>query len=304
MNNNETNPVDKYLSKDITYQPIKAKLITHSISPTGVELYTMVVEQPKMLNAEVNTHRAFSRNGSSSRAINMDSVLDSVVNNPFIPRDVRLNAKGMQGYESLPSEDYYEFIKDVIKLRDYTVATVKKWKKDYNIHKQTINRYLEPFMMQKFLITTTEIAGWERLRTARDAQPEIRILAKLMMNEIKESIPKVVEYGEWHLPFIDNSKIEYTGPYPDEVFISAGSVASISYRKEVDIETAKNISKKLLTDRHMSPFESQATPLLPKLSDNKKFKPHHLAERLDGSIWGGNFRGWGQLRGIVDLDEH
>ena len=303
MNNNYNN-VDKYLSTNTPHHPIKAKLIAHSISPTGIELYTIVVEQPKILNAEVNTHRVFSRNGSSSRAINMDSVLDSVINNPFIPKDVRLNAKGMQGYEKLPFEDYYEFIRDVLKLRDHTVAVVKEWKEKYNIHKQTINRYLEPFMMQKFLISTTEIAGWERLRTAEDAQPEIRILAKLMMNEIKKSTPKPVGYGEWHLPFIDNSKIEYTGLYPDEALISAGRVASISYRKEADIEAAKNISKKLLKDRHMSPFESQATPLLPKLSDNKKFKPHHLAERLDGSIWGGNFRGWGQLRGIVDLDEH
>jgi hypothetical protein len=54
------------------------------------------------------------------------------------------------------------------------------------------------------VITVTEEAlkhfFWLRLH--KDAQPEIRALAKVMQAALQESEPTKLEYGEWHLPYV------------------------------------------------------------------------------------------------------
>jgi len=46
-----------------------AFILADSISPAGHRLTTFEIQLPKVLLAEYNTHRALSRNFSSSRAI-------------------------------------------------------------------------------------------------------------------------------------------------------------------------------------------------------------------------------------------
>jgi thymidylate synthase ThyX len=285
---------------------ITAKVIAHSISPTGDEIVTFEVEQPKMINAEVNTHRVFSRNGSSSRAIPVSSVIDQLSKGAYFPEDVRTNERGMQGFDQVSPSVDNEFLRDIRDLLSYTKDLAKKWseKDGMNIHKQHVTRYLEPFMMQKFLITSTEVKNWFNLRLHEMAQPEIRLLAEAMMEAFKASTPKPLAYGKWHLPYVDDYDKSFTDEYPDEALVSSGACAAISYRNLPAIKLAKKISAKLLADHHMSPFEHQATPLDPDSAlanaNAGPFNESHISIRLDGSLWGGNFRGWGQLRGIVE----
>lgn len=46
-----------------------AKILADSLSPDGVRLTTFKVTFPRIVLAEFNTHRMFSRNSASSRAI-------------------------------------------------------------------------------------------------------------------------------------------------------------------------------------------------------------------------------------------
>ena len=285
---------------------ITAKVIAHSISPLGDEIVTFEVEQPKFLNAEVNTHRVFSRNGSSSRAIPVSSVIEQLNKTAYFPEDIRTNERGMQGFTSVSDAVKDEFVEDLHSLLAFTRKLATKWsdKDGMNIHKQHVTRYLEPFMMQKFLITSTEVKNWFNLRMHEMAQPEIRLLAEAMMEAFKVSTPKPLAYGEWHLPYVESYDKEFEGEYPDEALISSGACAAISYRNLPAIKLAKKISAKLLADHHMSPFEHQATPLDPNSAlanaNAGPFNESHISIRLDGSLWGGNFHGWGQLRGIVE----
>ena len=287
--------------------PITAKVVAHSKCPEGPEIVTFEVEQPKFLNAEVNTHRMFSRNGSSSRAIPTAQIIEQIKNSPYIPFDVRANEKGMQGFEQVSPEIYEDFKEELqtLLLQLTEFARDASAKEGLNIHKQHISRYLEPFMMQKFLITTTELDNWFALRDHDAAQPEIRDLAKKMRIALEASSPIHIDYNEWHCPYFqDVPKNLEDGRFPEELLISAGCAAAVSYRNKPDPTKAIAIADKLLESGHMSPFEHIATPLDPKMclgdASNSPFADSHISIRLDGSLWGANFRGWGQLRGILE----
>ena len=64
---------------------IKAEIVAHSLSPQGDELISVLCTFPRIILAEVNTHRMLSKNTSSSRAIPFKKMVESVQNNPFIP---------------------------------------------------------------------------------------------------------------------------------------------------------------------------------------------------------------------------
>ena len=49
--------------------PYSARILLDSLSPSGARLTTMEVRYPRFIHSEMMTHRVFSRNAASSRAI-------------------------------------------------------------------------------------------------------------------------------------------------------------------------------------------------------------------------------------------
>jgi len=81
---------------------LDSKLILASKnSMTGVWLYTFVLVYPRIILAEVNTHRMLSRNTASSRAIPSEKQRQRVYENPFVPISIGQNRRGMQAGEEL-----------------------------------------------------------------------------------------------------------------------------------------------------------------------------------------------------------
>lgn len=78
-----------------------AKVVAHSKGPNGDELITIVGTFPRIILAEVNTHRMLSKNTSSSRAIPFFKMVKSISDNPFIPYAFQKHHSGMQGTEYL-----------------------------------------------------------------------------------------------------------------------------------------------------------------------------------------------------------
>lgn len=76
---------------------IKAEIVAHSLSPQGEELMSVLGTFPRIILAEVNTHRMLSKNTSSSRAIPYSKMVKEVRENPFIPIAWQKNHPGMQG---------------------------------------------------------------------------------------------------------------------------------------------------------------------------------------------------------------
>src|SRR5574344_280154 len=78
---------------------IEAKIIADSISPQGDRITTYLLTFPRFILSELNTHRMFSKNTASSRAIPFETMVKMVEEDPFIPIAWQKDHKGMQGTE-------------------------------------------------------------------------------------------------------------------------------------------------------------------------------------------------------------
>lgn len=188
---------------------VSAKVIASSISEdTGARIDTLQVRYWRPIHGEVMTHRVFSRNASSSRAIPYASltVRDA---DTFIPR-FKKNKPGMQPGDYLSPEDQEKAERIWRDMADYCrKACAELAAKDgLNIHKQWVNRPMEWFGYIDVLITSTDWSNFDALRIHEDAQDEIRDLATLMKQVRDAAVPKSLKHGQWHLPYIDEEDID------------------------------------------------------------------------------------------------
>jgi hypothetical protein len=133
------------------------EILADSLSPQGHRLTTMKITFPRFILAEFNTHRMFSRNSASSRAIPFAKMVKTVEENPFIPIAWQKDHKGMQGSEYITDDNDYGAIacckEDWLKARDNAVVIAR----DLNylgVTKQLCNRLLEPFMWHTVIVTS------------------------------------------------------------------------------------------------------------------------------------------------------
>ena len=258
---------------------IHATMIADSISPAGVRLSTLAVRMPKQLVAQFNTHRAFSRNSASSRAVPVARVAQQVEVDPFEP-DLTIAGRGMVSTGEVDAATQAAFRDDCLALRDAASAFALKWSEVG--HKQNVNRYLEPWMYSTVLVSATE---WDNFFAQRDhieAQPEMRTVARAMRSAIALSIPRRVEIGDWHTPFVDDLD-RGALRLPDTLRVSVGRCARVSYlthdgRRDYAEDVALFTRMVQASPPHWSPLEHLATPTV----------------RPDTQS--GNFTGWTQLR--------
>lgn len=276
---------------------IKAEILLDSLNPVGDRLTTWLVTIPRWILAELNTHRMFSRNASSSRAIPVQKMIDSVMTNPAIPVFWGKNQPGMVAHEELDDVKLEHFrsvlqdgvrklvpmtarqaaLHDWLDARDNAVASVKKLL-DLGLHKQNANRLLEPWMHVTDLVSATNFENFFALRAHFDAQPEFRALAYHMLDLYQRNSPRRLREGEWHIPFGD--KMPKDADIDTQLKISAARCARLSYNSfdgDMDINKDFAIVNKLSKDGHWSPFE-------------------HQAQALGTSTQSGNFVGWKQYR--------
>ncbi len=205
-------------------------------------LITFEIEFHRFILPELNTHRVFSRNYQSSRAVPIEKLIDQVKNNPAMPIHWGLNQRGM-----VAENELNEYAKDMAVSRWIGAAADAAYHAEklakIGAHKQIVNRILEPFMWTRGVITATEDAfnSFFKLRCHPDAQPEIKALAELMRDEIKNSMPQSLVKDEWHLPYVDSVEGSM-----ENIMISTSCIAQVSYRALDDsVEKAKKIYKML-----------------------------------------------------------
>lgn len=306
---------------------ISAKILADSVNDSGDRITSFVLEYPRFIHSEVMTHRDFSRNSSSSRAIPQKRMLEMTEANLAMPVYFGKNKSGMQAVEEI--EDI-SLAQDVWTQSYGTVANLVKELGDLGLHKQLPNRLIEPFQMIKVVLTSTNFANFFNLRVHKDAQPEILMLAKKMLDAYKESIPSQLAVGEWHLPYVetkrsenpeetyyyitetDNSGTETDGfefekrlSLEEAIKISASSCASVSYRTEgMTLEKAGKIFDMLIKAEvvHSSPFEHIAKPI--NLAGCEVSNPDTWCEgvthmRRNGKLCSGNLVGWVQYRHLL-----
>jgi thymidylate synthase ThyX len=283
------------------------------MSPDGVRLTTLEVTFPRIVLAEFNTHRMFSRNSASSRAIPVEKMIQRVMDDPFVPVWWGKNQKGMQAAEELsdldpPDGDGLRFGSPRAKsklewlhARNNAVESVRSLQA-YDLHKQIANRLLEPWLWHTVIVTATEWANFFALRRHKDAQPEIRVAADMMWDAREASSPEALGDKVWHMPLVDPVEVTASwGQKPDWLDywkkVSVGRCTRVSYlthdgKRDPDEDVA--LCERIRKAGHMSPFEHVARPM--RLGD--PWFPFggggpvlHLKD-----AFAGNFRGWIQMR--------
>lgn len=291
-------------------------VIADSVSRTGSRLTSLELTFPRVVAAEMNTHKVLAKNAASSRARPPLKVLRDAWENPYVPNEIGVNQSGMVAGEALDEKalkgvqeqillhrdralvgafedllsvgrirnflgedsyanllvdgfqddpEKYELLEDLYRsiLNEYKLGNAPY--NFYNVHKQIVNRYLEPWLWHTVLVTGTQWDNFVALRTAPDADPAIRQCAEKVVESLNESSPQKKDSGEWHLPFIQDEDIaEVNGDIETLKRISAGRSARLSYlthHNERSIEKDIALSTRLYEDGHMSPFEHQARPL-------------------------------------------
>lgn len=283
---------------------ISAKIVADSISTQGVRITTMELNYHRFIHSEFMTHRVFSRNASSSRAIPVEKQIHQVLNTPAMPVHWGRNQSGMQARGEIEcptlAQDVWKYASELSVDRAYEL-------KDLDTHKQVVNRLLEPFQWIKVIVTATEWDNFFKLRLDSGAQPEIRELASHMKEAMNKSIPVELEAGEWHLPYITNE--QYTHMMVNEYSITDIIKCSVARCARVAMlnhdGSNPDITKDLLlydrlvgsTPEHASPTEHQACPM----PENVNFNTQGISH-LDkfGNYWSGNFRGFLQYRKILE----
>lgn len=273
---------------------IESKVICDSISEHGKRITTIQVKFHRFILPEFNTHRVFSRNFSSSRAIPTAKLLEQVRSDPAMPVYWGKNQPGMQAREELSLYDaegakvQWKHFAEVAAGHAESLAAL-------GVHKQIVNRLIEPFLWVNGIVTSTEWDNFFDLRCHPDAQPEIQALAYSMFHAREASTPILLESGQWHLPYISNhEKHGELSTHPDKYIlqkISAARCCRVSYLKhdgtnpsvKDDLDLYERLSKQVPI--HASPMEHQATP-----------------SKFTSKYWG-NFHEWWQFRKLIEYNK-
>lgn len=242
---------------------ISAKVICHSQAPNGEQLITMEVEFHRFILAEINTHRTLSRNYQSSRAVPVPKMIDQVRIDPAIPVHWGKNQRGMVAEGELDSTIGYT---QWLVASSYAADQAEKLHVS-GYHKQIVNRIIEPYIWTKGVITGT-LSAWEglfKLRCHKDAQPEFQALAYKIKEAIENSVPNMLNHGDYHLPYLPDD-VDYS--IEDAVKISCSCCGQVSYRvlddsleKAIKVYNMLNLPEKGVEKEdppHFSPAEHVA----------------------------------------------
>jgi len=232
-----------------------ATLVADSINPLGNRVTSFLLTYPRFIHSELMTHRAFSRNAASSRAIPIEKVIEQVRDNPAMPIRWGKNGKGMQDHGSFAGEQSKDAKVEWKQAANSAIKSALRLQ-SLGLHKQIVNRVLEPFVWMTTLVTATEWQNFFSLRVHKDAQPEFQHLAYIMLKTYLSSQPESKNWGEWHIPFGDRM----TGNLDEttKLKIATARAARTSYLTmdgKIDVEKDILLHDGLQKSGHWSPFE-------------------------------------------------
>lgn len=302
---------------------ISSKVVADSMH-NGIRLTTLELRYPRFIHSEFMTHRMFSRNASSSRAIPVEKMIKQVKTDLAMPIHWGKNQPGMQAKEENGWYDekiggwfdqpIWGELSPQGMWRDtaYRVVENVNGYNEAGYHKQIVNRLLEPFQFITVVVTATEWDNFFSLRLHPDAQPEIQELARVMRVSVDGIVSKWVPKDTWHLPYVDISDFSDEGDgaidWDTAIKCSVARCARVSYLNHdntiPDIQRDVELHDRLFESKHMSPFEHVATPMYQSNElGNVGWWRHerngitHSDKQLN--LWSGNFRGWIQYRQMI-----
>lgn len=356
----------KYVGEVDGANGIKVKLVAFSTNQEGQKIATFELEYPRAIHSEVRTHCMLDMNASSSRAIPMEFMRNHVRENLATPSVLTKNQAGMQGKEvhdgwvslGVIADVYHQTIKEVedyfgrynrdgeplnivdgsIQYSDFIEFwSLRSVSADHSIlersglHKQIVNRFLEPFQFIKTIVTATEWDNFFNLRFHPDADPTLVELANCMAHLYYTCEPEELSWKEWHTPYVSHcrdheGKMEYwTGHIGQSDFafhsrdeairISCCACAQVSYRKlDTSPEKVQRVYDLLINGGiiHGSAFSHVACPMVPPTEEdgnpdvviNDPLQPWNWQDGVTHvdrhqQLWSSKFKGWIQYRKLI-----
>jgi thymidylate synthase ThyX len=274
----------------------EAKVVEHSAAEHGAQMTTVQLRYPRYIHAELMTHRVFSRNASSSRAIPVAKMADRALAEMVEPIRYGRNQAGMQASDATLTGYELERARSIWQHMAEVCAAGVKELGELGLHKQWANRPLEWFSTISVVLTSTDFSNWDELRMHPDAQPEIQHLANILFEARNASTPilrprnRLHESG-WHLPYVTAAERAAHAENPIYLArLSTARCARTSYLNHdgsnPDQEKDIGLFMDLVGARplHASPTEHQGYPL-PLATQRSK-----------------NLVGWRQFRELVEHD--
>lgn len=268
---------------------ISAKIVLDSVSAvTGDRLTTMEITYPRFILAEFNTHRMFSRNSASSRAIPFAKMQENLT---AVPVRFGQANKGMQdlGVDYTMIVKHPETCKPLTPQEAWEQAgkSAQQWSQAFHqagFHKQIFNRLIESHQMMKTVVSATEWSNFFWLRDDDAADPSIAELARCMKEALGQSVPQELQAGQWHLPYVDSYKdedgVQYFGIFTgiiendgwsnisleNAIKVSCARACAVSFRNvDYGLEKSKEVYERLIGDSkiHGSALEHSAKVMQP-----------------------------------------
>lgn len=343
-------PLDFSSENKIFHHPgqeqMQVEVILASVSaerPDDKPLVTMRLRYPRIIHGEIMTHRVFSRNARSSRAVPVKTMLNETTSIPFIPWHWGKNQKGMQADEECNAivqslflgsdsngDGWYraEDIADVyahtttayretawLNARDAAVLHAKAFM-EAGYHKQLPNRLLEPFSWIDVLITSNQWDNFLWLRDHKDAEPHLQDLARLVGRALDEMKVNELGYSHWHLPYIteadskaaiqylQNGRVTRDMPSPQDAY---KWLCKISAARCARI-SYKPFDGDTTYERELERYDMLVTSERVHASPTEhQARPDHYSEEYGG--WDnqqshGNLHGWVQARKLIPNEAH
>lgn len=267
----------------------RVSVVADSINPLGYRLTTLQLEYPRFIHAEFMTHRMFSRNASSSRAIPVSKLVAEVKNSPASPIHWGANRPGMQATQEndsfvqlpdhlLKAYDCFldetgavgfraDILRQIPKQMAWRFAAWLAGEMSWafsaaGYHKQIANRLTEPYQRMRVICTATDWTNFFRLRCHPTAQPEIQDLASSMQLAFNSSKPAPLPWGGWHVPYLGADDAHLS--LEERVKVSTARCARVSYlnheAKRPGLAEDLSLHDRLVVEKppHASPAEHQA----------------------------------------------
>ncbi len=247
----------------------------------AARLTTLELVYPRFIHSELMTHRVFSRNAASSRAIPIETMMAAVSACPAMPVSWGRNQKGMQARETLEGDDAVRATTEWLNACHSALEACARLAAT-GVHKQVANRVLEPYVHMQTVVSATEWMNFFAQRAHEDADPTFEALAEAALAAMNASKPKYVPMpGYWHLPYVDPEEVDALG-LDSAKKVAVVRCARVSYARQGqsrdlgdDLQRFESLVSR--TPGHWSPLE-------------------HVAVSTDDERPGGNFRHWKQFR--------
>lgn len=296
------------LAKRAARAGIQARIEADSVNPHGDRITSFVAKLGKPYIGELARHRSLSLNVASSRAVGVKRMLEQVRDRPALPPWWTLDQPGSMSGGEVASESTTN-VADHFSRQGMTDAV--HWAEQLvsgALARQHVNRYIEPWMIADFVATGTDDAwtSFFALRCSDAAQPEMQVLADLMLGLYLKNTPREKRWGDWHVAF-DPSRVGGLNVGPAIPLkrlltqsVSRSARVSFAMHDADDGQTHEQHAgrhDRLLASGHFSCFEQQAQATPGRHRNFSGWLPYRALVEQPSEV---NLHDLARSRGVLD----